>query len=411
MRILIVSQYFWPETFIINDLAVELTTIGHEVTIATGKPNYPSGTIAEGYQANGCQYEVYAGSIRVVRVPLRPRGSGTATELARNYLSFVRSATWHLPRLLRHESFDIVFVFAVSPITAAIPAIVMKILKRAHLAIWIQDLWPDSLEATGFVRNRLALRSVGAMVRLIYGAADTLLVQSNAFVRPIARLAAVSKIVFYPNFAPRRRLQPTSLSSRRQALMQGGFTVVFAGNLGKAQDLDTIIDAAARLRTLAPHVRFILAGDGSETNRIGRELRERGLDNVYVIGWVEATEIDDLFARADALLVTLGRTVALEATIPSKIPAYMQAGKPILGALDGEGAQLIRETHSGLVVPSGDDAALADATLTLVGMSAKRRADMGKNARRTYIERFESRHAARSLVAILDERRQTKRRT
>lgn len=408
MRILIVSQYFWPETFIINDLAAELQASGQSVTVATGKPNYPSGVLAAGYTEAGLEEETFRDAIRVIRVPMRARREGGVRNLLRNYLSFVVSASWHLPRRLKGEQFDAILVFAVSPITAAIPAILLKRLFRAHLAIWVQDLWPDSLMATGFVKNQHILRLVAGMVRLIYRGADTLLVQSAAFIEPVARYADRSKIVYFPNFAPAWPDCESPLSPKIETLISTAFTVVFAGNLGRAQDLGTILDAADRLQDDAPDAQILIAGSGSQEAWLGAEIARRQLRNVHPIGWVDGKAIPALFRRADALLVTLGSTAALEATIPSKIPAYMQAGKPIVAALNGEGARLIQEAEAGLVVRSGDGPGLADSILTLMRMSPNRRDTLGENARRTYLEQFEAGQAARKLSGILSMRSQTK---
>jgi len=148
MRLLIVSQYFWPEVFLINDLAAELVRRGHSVTVLTGKPNYPSGKLAPGYRRGGVKRETFAGA-QVIRVPLLPRGRGGRLSLSLNYLSFAWSASWRLPWILRKQAFDAIFVYGVSPLTAALPAIAAKWLKRAPLITWVQDLWPESVASSG----------------------------------------------------------------------------------------------------------------------------------------------------------------------------------------------------------------------------------------------------------------------
>lgn len=263
MRILVLSQYFWPESFIINDIVRTLGEQGHEVVVATGKPNYPDGQVFPGYQASGTQRELFEQRIEVVRVPLWPRGKGGARNLILNYLSFVFSGTLCLPWLLRGRTFDAILVFAPSPITQAIPAIALKWLKGARLALWVQDLWPQSLAATGFVRNRHALRAVGWMVRGIYKCCDTLLVQSRAFIEPVARYAARSKIEYYPNSMSLQASQPQGeVDTALARLLDDHFCVVFAGNLGTAQALQTLVDAAVQLRD-DPQVRLVLVGSGS----------------------------------------------------------------------------------------------------------------------------------------------------
>jgi len=182
MRILIVSQYFWPESFVINDIARSLALKGHNVTVLTGKPNYPEGKIAAGYRAWGIQQELYAGA-EVIRVPLVPRGNGSPWRLALNYLSFIFSGMTLAPFVLRGWAYDLVFVYAPSPLLQALPAVLLAWLKRAPLVVWVQDLWPESLMATGFVKNRWMIKVVEALVRYVYHRADSILIQSEAFLK------------------------------------------------------------------------------------------------------------------------------------------------------------------------------------------------------------------------------------
>jgi len=404
MRILIVSQYFWPENFIINDLALKLSEIGHMVTVATGKPNYPGGTIFPGYRRAGIQEETYQGSIRIVRVPLHPRKQGGSVNLIRNYLSFVYQASVHLPIRLRAEPFDAILVFAVSPITAAIPAVVLKRHKKAHLAIWVQDLWPESLEATGYVRNPYLLRLVKSMVRWIYRAADTLLVQSEAFVEVVAACSTREKTIVLQNCAPAHIGTAPSLALVDSTLFTGDFNIVFAGNLGRAQNLDTVLRAAEMLAKNSLTIRFIIAGDGSETDWLKREIKDRRIPNIVLTGLLDRVTVSALFRRADALLVTLGSDAALNRTIPSKIQAYLQAAKPILGALNGEGARVLCEAGAGFTVASGDAEGLARAILNMAKLPASSRAAFGHRAHAYFLMHYEPEQVARKLVNILSSR-------
>jgi hypothetical protein len=187
MKILLWSQYFWPETFRINELATALTESGLSVTVLTGKPNYPEGTIFPGYRSWGIQRENFAG-VDVLRIPMLPRGRCSALRLALNYWSFIAAGFVFAPFVLRGKTFDVVFVYAPSPLLQALPAILLARLKRAPLIVWVQDLWPESLSATGHVRSRFVLGAVEALVRHIYRCADSILIQSEAFRVPVARL-------------------------------------------------------------------------------------------------------------------------------------------------------------------------------------------------------------------------------
>ncbi|EJM23600.1 hypothetical protein PMI22_01147 [Pseudomonas sp. GM21] len=199
----------------------------------TGKPNYPEGRIYSGYESGGCIEYLFCASFPVYRVPLRPRGLGGAKNLFLNYFSFVFSGLRFFRRAINGRSFDVIFVFAPSPITSVIPAIYLKWRLKVHLAVWVQDLWPESLSATGFIRNRLALRIVGWLVRGIYACTDTLLVQSKAFITPVARYARRDKIVYYPNSYQDLSLKPavcSQIPAELLAQLERNFCLVFAGN-------------------------------------------------------------------------------------------------------------------------------------------------------------------------------------
>jgi glycosyltransferase involved in cell wall biosynthesis len=401
VRILVLSQYFWPESFIINDIVRTLDAQGHNVTVATGKPNYPDGQVFPGYQASGTQRELFEQRIEVVRVPLWPRGKGGARNLVLNYLSFVLSGTLCLPWMLRGRKFDAILVFAPSPITQVIPAIALKWLKRTRLALWVQDLWPQSLAATGFVHNRHALRAVGWMVRGIYKCCDMLLVQSRAFVEPVARYGARDKIEYYPNSISLEASQ--SQGEIDQALAQvldQHFSVVFAGNLGTAQALQTLVDAAVQLLD-DPQIRLVLVGSGSRLEWLKEQQQALGLDNIVLPGRFPMAAMPGIFARSSALLVSLNDDEAFAQTIPSKIQAYLAAGRPILASMNGEGARVVCEAGAGLASPAEQSAPLVANIRRLKAMSAAERESMGLAGRACFDREFEMSTQVARLVEIL----------
>ena len=186
MRVLIWTQYFWPENFHINEVALSLLAQGVEVTVLTGKPNYPEGKIFVGYKAIGIQKDKYYG-FDVIRIPLWQRGKNSGLGLLINYLSFILSGYLFAPYALRGKKFDVVFVYAPSPLLQALPAIYVAWLKRAPLVLWVQDIWPDALVATGFIKNRWILYMVGLVVRYVYHFSDTILIQSEGFRASVER--------------------------------------------------------------------------------------------------------------------------------------------------------------------------------------------------------------------------------
>lgn len=405
MKVLVVSQYFWPESFIINDLVKNLSAQGHVVKVLTGKPNYPDGVIFDGYSASGYLEENYESSVSVCRAPLRPRGSSGAKNLLLNYLSYIINGLKFYPGAVRGDNFDVIVVFAPSPITSVIPAIYLKWKLKSHLAVWVQDLWPESLSATGFIKNKLALRVVGWLVKGIYVFIDTLLVPSRAFREPVARYANPDKIVYYPNsyqdLPP--SIEETRIPAQLLAELDNNFCLVFAGNLGTAQSVETLVEVADKLRHLSG-LRIVLVGSGSMLSWIESEKQFRELDNLILAGRFSVSDMPQFFSRAAGLLVTLKREEIFAYTIPSKIQAYLAAGRPIIAALDGEGARVVEEAGAGLSCPAQDAAGLAHCIEQLYQMSPAERDKLGQAGRGYYLEHFEMSRQSRRLVEILESR-------
>ena len=390
MKVLIITQYFWPEVFRINDLVLGLQQLGHHVTVLTGKPNYPGGKLFPGYRLFGGWHEDYHG-VEVVRVPLVPRGNGNGLRLALNYASFAFLASVLGPFKCR-GSYDVILVYEPSPITVGLPALVMKYLKQAPILFWVQDLWPESLSATGAVSSRLVLRCVETLVRLIYKGSDRILVQSLAFSEPIRNLGvSEDRIRYFPNSAEDFYRPMPEGDVEAVGELPVGFRVMFAGNIGAAQGFDTILAAAERLRE-HQDIHWLILGDGRLASWLKQEIDRRGLSGrVHLLGSHPVESMPHWFAAADAMLVTLKRNPIFALTIPAKVQSYMACAKPIIAALDGEGARVIHEAGAGLAVPADDAGALAQAVLDMYKMTDSERAAMGARARRYFEAHFERR--------------------
>lgn len=402
LKLLIVSQYFRPENFIINDVARVLIERGHEVLVLTGKPNYPDGRIFPGYRAGGIQRERTDEGVEIIRVPLWPRGRGGARNLILNYLSFVFSGLALFPWLVRGRHLDAALVFAPSPLTQAIPAIPLKWLKRMPLAIWVQDLWPESLAATGFIRNRLLLRAVGRMVKATYAGADLLLLQSRAFIAPVSTHAAPEKLIYFPNLIDTTSdaSAATTLPPELAPLFEDAFTVVFAGNIGTAQSVETLATAAELLKSEAA-IRLIVIGSGSRLAWLREQKQSRGLDNLHLPGRFPADLMPAVFARASALLVSLKDEDIFAQTVPSKVQAYLAAGRPIIAALRGEGARIVAEAGAGEACSPEDAPALAALIRKFSRLPAAQRDAMGVVGKAYFDRHFEMGPQVGHLVDIL----------
>ncbi len=380
MKILIVSQYFWPENFRINDLTQELIQRGHSVTVLTGVPNYPAGTVFEEYRKTPKAFEYYGGA-QVFRVPVMARGN-IAVRLFLNYLSFVIGSCLFGPWRMRGQQADVIFVFEPSPVTVGLPAILLGHIKRAPVVFWVLDLWPETLAAIGIVRSPRVLGWVGHLVKFIYERCTLVLGQSRGFLPKISKYCSdPKKIRYFPSWAEEIFNEADWVPAPEVPAQKGLFNVLFAGNIGEAQDLPAVLNAAESLRDNNA-IRWLIVGGGRRFDWVQEEVERRGLQrNVMLLGRFPLERMPSFYAHADALLVSLKKDPIYSLTIPGKVQSYLMAGLPILGMLDGEGAQIITKANAGLVCAAGNSAGLESAVLEMFAMSVDQRKQFGVNGR------------------------------
>jgi len=402
MRVLIVSQYYWPENFLINDLADLLVAAGLEVTVLTGKPNYPEGEFFAGYRSWGVQRESHDG-VSIVRVPIARRGKRSRIRLAVNYVSFIIAASTLGLWSTRRQQYDVVFVYAPSPLLQALPAVLFSRWNNAKLFVWVQDLWPESLSATGYLKNPLIMRAVAALVRLVYRSSDRILVQSEAFIDRVAQYTERRKIRYFPNlYRPTETKEPSDKARVLAARMMGSFSIVFAGNLGAAQSLETILDAAELLMQRSD-IQFYIIGSGSRGQWLAKQVTDRDLSNVELCGRFEAADMPALLQAAGSLLVTLAADEIFALTVPSKLQAYLSAGKCIIASINGEGARIVERAGAGLVSASGDAGALARSIEMMADLSFEERDAMGARGAAYFQANFSADMLTRDLIGQFRE--------
>lgn len=378
MRLLVVSQYFWPENFRINDLVAEMVRRGHHVTVLTGLPNYPDGKVFQKFRDDPASYGRFEG-VEVLRVPMMPRGQGSV-RLMLNYLTFAVSASLLGLWQLRGRPFDAILAYEPSPITVGLPAVLLRWAKRAPLAFWVLDLWPETLEAIGVVRSRVILRAVGKLVSFIYRRCDLILAQSKSFIPQIRTYAGdSSQVVYFPNWAEAVFDMSHVTPAAEVAPAPESFSVMFAGNIGAAQDFAAILAAAEILKPRA-HIRWLIVGDGRVAQWVADEVKRRELGGcVWMLGRHPVERMPSFFKHADALLVSLKDEPIFSMTIPGKLQAYLAAGIPVVAMLNGEGADIVSSSRAGLTCDAGDFRGLAAAVERLCGMTADERRQMGQN--------------------------------
>ncbi len=375
---MIVSQYFWPENFRINDLAQELVVRGHRVTVLTGIPNYPSGHIYEDFRSDPVRFANYE-KVEIVRVPLLPRGFGTV-RLLLNYITFSLLACALGPWKLRGLKFDVVLTYQLSPVTVGLPGALMAWIKNARMAMWVLDLWPDTLRAIGVVKSPLLLACVGKLVGFIYRRCDSIWAQSQSFIPKIQALSGPNiPIVYFPSWAEEFFKNVASRPAPEVPIKHGAFNLMFAGNVGEAQDFKCILSAAELLKAHL-NIRWLIVGDGRMLSWVEAQIKSRGLDeSVLLLGRHPVERMPEFFGHADAMLVTLADQEIFSMTIPGKLQSYLAAGMPIVAALNGEGAEVIRLARAGLTCPAGNPSALAKTVMIMSALSLSERHAMGKN--------------------------------
>jgi len=389
MRILVVTQYFWPENFRINDLCAELVLRGHDVTILTGKPNYPDGVVFGAYKNKPSEFCQYQGC-EVIRVPMIARGEN-AIHLILNYLSFALTASLNGAFKLRKRKYDIIFVYEPSPITVGLPAIYLKILKKAPVVFWVLDLWPETLEAVGVVKSPKVLMIIGKLVSFIYNRCDLILGQSKSFINSIENYCDdKEKIRYFPSWAEDLFLSESVPTINDVAIFEDNFKVLFAGNIGESQDFPAIVKAVEILKTKKSNVKLFIVGDGRAFSWLKSQIKEKNLENyIYLLGRHPLEMMASFYASADALLVSLKENKVFAMTIPGKVQSYMAAGKPILSMVDGEGNRVIEEAKCGYTSKSGDYESLANSMMRMSRLAQENLEPLGINAKEYSLKEFD----------------------
>jgi len=384
MRVLILTQYYPPEPIPKpHEMARGLRERGHDVLVITAFPYYPGGKLYPGTRMHLRKWDTRDG-IRILRLPLYPDHSRSPVRRTVNYGSFAVSAA--VLGTLLSGPVDAMWVEQ-PPLTIGLAAWILGRVRRAPFLYSVNDLWPESVEATGMVRSRRALQWMSRLERFVYRRAAAIVVISPG-VREnlIGKGVPPEKVHVIPHWADESLYHPVARDPglARELGMADRFNVVFAGQLGLAQGLDVILDAAEELSEL-PDIQFVLAGDGTDAARLRQVAADRRLGNVRFLGWQQAERMPSIFAVADVLLVHLLDEPLFRITIPSKTIAYMACGRPVLMAVEGDAANLIRTAQTGVTCRPGDGKALADAVRRLHAMSPDARERMGRAGREAFL--------------------------
>lgn len=391
MNILIVTQYFYPENFRINDLALELKKKGHTITVLTGKPNYPKGEYFAGYTFKGNDDEIW-NDISIIRVPLRARKTGSIN-LLRNYISFAWNGEKRIKKL--DDDFDIIYIFEVSPITVALPAITLKKKFNIPIIMNVQDLWPENIIAVTGINNKLIISCINKLVNYIYENCDLLLCSSPSFVDKIKiRLKDKNKVKYWPQYS-----LVSKYDGEKRMFNSNQFNIVFTGNIGEAQGIDIAIEAAKELKNTRIHWHFI--GNGRSKDRLEQISNKYGLKDIVTFhGFKEEKEIPKYLASADAALLILKPNPIFEMTIPAKLQTYLACGVPIVGCVSGEAKKIIEKGKCGITTNSISKKELINVCRIMISLSGTEIEQFKENAYKYGNETFDKNMLINELIGF-----------
>lgn len=381
---MLLTQWFDPEPTIKGVLFVkELLNQGFEVEVVTGFPNCPGGKLYPGYKLRLLQREKIDG-VNITRLPLYPSHNGSSLKRVINYISFGLSSIIY--GLFLAKKPDIIYAYH-PPLTTGIAALILRFVRRVPVIYDIQDMWPDTLAATGMLKNKKLLNFIDFVCRCVYKFSDKILVLSPGFkLMLIERGVAADKITVIYNWCNETGLNVLNSTYLNELVTNNNFRVMFAGNMGQAQGLSTVLDAAEKLSRVRSDVSFILLGTGTAIEQIKQQIREKNITNVICLPRVPMDEVNGFLDAADVLLVHLRDDPLFRITIPSKTQAYMAAGKPILMAVRGDAADLIEAAGCGVVAIPENAESLVEAVLKLVELSKAERQRIGEKGRTFYIK-------------------------
>jgi len=403
LKILIVTQYFYPENFRINDLALELSKRNHNITVLTAIPNYPSGKFFDGYGYIKKNRDSYKG-IRIYRAPIIPRGNGSNFRLSLNYISYVFGAIF-TSLFIMNRKYDVIFVFEPSPITVGLPAVFMKRLKGIPICFWVLDLWPESVLAAGKIKSVIIQNILTRIVKLIYHNCDKILVSSKGFVGSIVSKGIGTDIIeFSPQWAePVFKPKQKNYTLLNELIPSDSFKIMFAGNIGEAQDFPSILEAAKIIK-YKKNIHWIIIGGGRRTEWVKNKIADYELGHCFhMLGSYPLEKMPEFYALADAMLFSLKDEHIFSITIPAKVQTYLACGKPVLAMVNGESRSVINKYRAGYTCVAGDYKSLAENIITMSSLNKIDLRELSLNSINCYKDNFEREMLINKIEASLQQ--------
>ena len=393
-KILFICQNFWPENFRSTDVVNNLVNSGCEVDVLTSNPNYPEGKIYKGYKWYNSNSENYKKKFIIHRVPTIPRGNSNYLLIFLNYLSFIFFGILFGVFKLRKKKFDVILVFAASPIFQSIVGYIFKILKNIKLVIWVQDLWPENLQALNIIKNKFILKIIYNLTSYTYNLSDILVAQSKSF-QKILKKRSKKKIFYLPNFAENLNKKIIKYNKNKK------FILLYAGNIGKAQKLITLLKSANELRNNKKLIIKIF-GDGVDLKKLKYYKNKNNLKNVKFYRKVPSSQIYAEYKKADALYLSLAKNEFLNFTIPAKLQTYFSMSRPIIASASGETKEIINQSKAGFCSNPENEKMLTKNILKMINLKKNEIKSLKNNSKKYYLKNFDNNLVNMQLIRILN---------
>lgn len=396
MKIAIFSQHFWPEKFRINEVVNELVSQNHEVCVVTGLPNYPSGKIEKEYKSLKTKISFYK-KIKIIRIPIIPRLNGNGMNLFINYLSFIISGLINLRFIKKNIDSDVIFIYGTSPILQAIPAIFLSKITNLPTILWVQDLWPESISDTGFIKNKFFLKFISIFVRYVYKNSHKILLQSPKFMNHYNITPFKEKCEVHYNPCEYKVSEKISNKSQKNDI----FEMIYSGNIGKAQNLDFIFDLASYIIKKNYKVKIILIGNGSEKNNIEKKINLKKFNNIInIYKYKSKDNLKETLNKCDSLIISLNDGSVLSKTIPAKFQTYLFFSKPIFSLSSGIVNNLVVDNNLGFAARHDQKEKILENFKKLIFLSKEEKYIIGENCFKFFQENFEIEKNCNKLIQI-----------
>lgn len=399
-KLVIITHHFWPENFLINEIALKFKKKNIQTTVVTGLPNYPKGEIFRKYQKIISIKKENFNGVDIIRIPIIPRKQGKFHQLIFNYLSYLISGFYFLRKVNFSNLFDHIFVYSTSPITTALLGIYLKKKLNKKMTIWIQDLWPDSVKNTGYIKNNFLIYLISVIVKYIYKNSDNIIAQSKAFKKNISKYTN-KKIKIVENSHFNIQKKKINIPNEIKYLLKKKYCITFSGNIGKAQSIKTILEASEKLID-HKDVHIMLIGGGSEIIYAKNYIKRKKLKNISIFGPYPSGLTLDILKKSKASLLTLKKDKIFSQTIPNKFQTYLFAGKPILISADGEVAKLTKTNGVGLISKSENAEKLKNNIIKLKKFSKIKLKRINKNCINFYKKSYSINMQVKKLIKIME---------